>query len=584
MSDQKASTSFFSDQNPLFSNNTLSSNPIDWNNLSNNSTNGLIDICHELRIPIKEPIVKRELINSITSYLKNNNIPSLSFSSSYDHINSLFPNSPNNQKMNTLNRIPETYSQQMPSISSFFGTSSSFQPLSVSPFSQMLKKWKQQSNSNQTAATNQATSNQKAQQKTLDFKPSNVYHPTENNNKNNSNENNRNYYSNNNNNNKNKNKSNKFIYTKEDNSNDFHQQNKVEQFLPSPKSQRQRQNNTNNNYSKQNSGKNQQNQQQQKNLVIPEPSQIVVNKNALQNNQDFQTRNISIPTTENNQNSVTSNNLKISNVTNPNKSLPKSNLKITNSPINTNTTPNSNKPTDFVPTNKLDNSQKANNSNKPENSIKPSNSNKPENSNKPSNPNKFENLTNENNNQNAKKNTINFTPQKTKTNNSPKNEKVAKNQFTDNPFSSLQETEQSIQIQKEAVQSDDYSSSHEIEEKKENKIEISKETEIIEKNEIETKEKENSNGFIQKINGFISNLNKSNESSETNKKKGKKEEVVYEEIVKEKKKKRVLLSFYGITVQQQKMFFRIMLIVLHVVLFLVFICLNGFQLSIPYRI
>ena len=336
MSDQK-SASLFSDQNPLFSNGMLSSSPIDWNNLSNNSTNGLIDICHELHIPIKEPIVKRELINSLTSYLKNNNIPSLSFSPSYNHINSLFQTSPNDQKSIALSRIPESYCQQMPSISSFFGTSSSFQPLAVSPFSQILKKWKQQpnhANSNQ-ATSNQSTNNQKTSQKPINFKPS-YQNPNENNAKN---------YSN-------KNRNNKFVYTNEDN--DSHQQNKVEQFLPSPKNQRQRQN-----YSKQNQQK-----QQQKNQVIPEPSQIVVNKNALQNmpqSHEIQTRSIPQPNTiEINQKpqAIESNNSSISS----NNKTQKSNFKITNSsndtnkPNNSNTsnnsnkTPNSQKTINFNPT------------------------------------------------------------------------------------------------------------------------------------------------------------------------------------------------------------------------------------------
>ena len=76
----------------------------------------------------------------------------------------------------------------------------------------------------------------------------------------------------------------------------------------------------------------------------------------------------------------------------------------------------------------------------------------------------------------------------------------------------------------------------------------------------------------------------SKEGSEKKVNKAKKNEIVYEYIIKEKKKKRVLLSFYGFSVQQQKIFFRIMLLVLHVLLFLIYLFLNGFQITIPYRL
>ena len=127
------------------------------------------------------------------------------------------------------------------------------------------------------------------------------------------------------------------------------------------------------------------------------------------------------------------------------------------------------------------------------------------------------------------------------------------------------------------------------------------EPEINQNEEHQNESEIQENSLFKKLTDFFSNMSQShkqkneeeaeeitstdnNEISSMKSNKSQKNEVVYEEIVKEKKKKRVPLSFCGISVQNQKIIFRIIFIVIHIILFFLFFCMNDFQFTIPYRL
>lgn len=600
------------DSNPSFHYNRFNNLPIVWDNLNKNSISSLIDICHQLHIPINEPFIKSNLIRLIEKELKSiPNPPEIPLFPSFDYItSSQTAASSNETKSIALSRIPDSYNQQTSSISSFFG-GNSYDPRVLSPFAKIFRSKYSDLYPNSKERTqlkienkDKNTTLQSNLQHVFEFSPKNQNSPkyttptTNTTNNNNTKKNS-------------KNRNSKFHSSSSpnqqtDNQKPEKQFNQKKATRNSPKSQ------TELNQPKPPP-------QQQPQRPPPEPNQIVVNKNVRANNSSFNrnqtnstfkpdsTKQQSIPIPNNNETkqphqtitiaSISNNEINTRNQDSNKKNETRLTITKDNQVVNLQKSTNQQNTSGI----KIQNQPKSKPVDQP-GFIKPIPLTNPD-QNKPTP--KPENQTTLNKPLPMNQPEIKTTqpPDKKTTEKQPTDKKTTEKQPTDKILTDTQTTDKKV-IENQSLNTEQIEKSTS---KDAQPIDESPVVSQSAKNQTQNKQNQQpktKNKFDRQNNFFYNNA-KSNQYKkpkllkkddvdvpspviETVPKKTENEQsedsADSEPVPKEKKKKRVLLEFYGLSVEKQRIIVRTGFVILHLILFVLFYIWNDFNYQLPKRL